>query len=86
MKRFLGFVASKLDGHKTKIGGMGLIMLGLAGIISHTFPSLDLPLKADLEIYLTYLASGFTAIGIGGKLEKNTKAVIARGKRQTGGF
>jgi hypothetical protein len=74
-KNILSFIGGKLDGHKTKIGGVGLILLGLAGIISHTFPSLDLPLKADLDIYLTYLAGGFATLGIGGKIEKNTNAV-----------
>ncbi len=79
ISRALKFISRKLDGHKTQIGGVGLILLGIAGIISNTFPELDLPMKADLDIYLTYLAGGFTALGIGGKVEKNTKAVREAG-------
>lgn len=74
--KFLGFIGRKLDGYKTKIGGCGLILSGLIGLINLTFPG-TVPFPAmDLETVITNMAGGFAVLGVGGKLEKQTTAVI----------
>lgn len=62
-------MARSLDGYKTTIGGIGLILVGVTGLIGHYYPDAGLP-DADMETSLGYIAAGFTALGIGGKLEK----------------
>ena len=64
-----GRIARSLDGHKTTIGGVGAILIGVTGLIGHYWPDVGLP-DMDPETSLGYIAGGFTALGIGGKLEK----------------
>ena len=74
--KFLGLIGRRLDGYKTKIGGCGLILSGLVGLINLTFPE-TVPFPAmDLETVITNMAGGFAVLGIGGKLEKQTAAVV----------
>lgn len=72
--KILGFIGKKLDGYKTKIGGVGLILVGVTGIISQIFPDQGLPV-VDLETAIGSMAAGLAALGIGHKVEK-AKAVI----------
>ena len=78
LTRILGLIGSKLDGYKTKIGGVGGIILGVLGIVKLIFPT-ELPQLPDLgiEASLAAISAGFVALGIGGKLEKQTKAITA---------
>ncbi len=80
LTRILGLIGSKLDGYKTKIGGVGGIILGILGIVKLIFPT-ELPQLPDLglEASLAAISAGFVALGIGGKLEKQTKAIAAAG-------
>ena len=64
-----GRIAKSLDGYKTTIGGVGLILVGVTGLIGHYWPDTGLP-DMDIETSLGYVAGGFTALGLGGKLEK----------------
>lgn len=72
--KLLGYVAKKLDGYKTKIGGVGLIFIGIAGIFGEMYPDQGLP-DMGIEASLVSIASGFTALGIGSKAEKLTSAI-----------
>ena len=65
----LGRIAKGLDGYKTTIGGMGMILLGVTGLIGHYWPDSQCP-NMDTEKSLGLIAGGFTALGLGGKLEK----------------
>lgn len=76
--KLLGFVGRKLDGYKTKIGGVGLILTGLVGIAALIFPDQGLP-QMELETSLTTIASGFAVLGIGGKAEKLKATIEAQG-------
>lgn len=67
-------IASKLDGYKTIIGAVGLILIGITGLIGHYFPDSQIP-AMDPDTALGYIAGGFTALGVGHKLDKNTKAI-----------
>jgi len=74
MMQILKYLGKKLDGYKTKIGGIGSILMGILGIIGILFPdqkTVDLSLEASLAMII----GGFAALGIGGKLEK-IKTVI----------
>ena len=62
-------IAKKLDGHKAKIGGIGSILLGIAGIIGNLWPDLGM-LIMDMDTACGYIVAGFGVMGIGGKLEK----------------
>ncbi|PKN60667.1 MAG: hypothetical protein CVU53_01870 [Deltaproteobacteria bacterium HGW-Deltaproteobacteria-11] len=74
--KILGLVGRKLDGYKTKIGGVGLILVGVTGIIAQIFPDQGLP-TMDLETSLGSIAAGVAALGLGHKAEK-TRAEVAR--------
>ena len=74
-------VARSLDGHKTNIGGVGLILVGVTGLIGHYWPDAGLP-DMDTETSLGYIAGGFTALGIGGKLEKSNQSNLSTTKKQ----
>lgn len=67
--KILGFVGKKLDGYKTKIGGVGIILVGVTGIIGQIFPDQGLP-AVDLETSIGSIAAGLAALGIGHKVEK----------------
>ena len=64
---------ARMDGYKTIVGGVGMILVGILGLMGNYFPDQGLP-ALDLEAALTTIASGFAVLGIGGKLEKSTVA------------
>jgi hypothetical protein len=68
--KILKFLGGKLDGYKTKIGGVGLILTGLAGAIGYMFPDQEGLPKADIELVLGVISLGWVYIGNGGKQEK----------------
>ena len=65
--------ARRLDGYKTIIGAMGMILTGIIGLAGHYWPATSLP-AMELDAALTTITGGFAVLGIGGKLEKNTLA------------
>lgn len=80
LDKLLRFGAGRLDGYKTTIGGIGLILSGLVGLLGHLFPEQGLP-QMELETAFTTMAGGFVALGLGGKAEKLKVAVeTAKGK------
>lgn len=74
--RILGFAGRKLDGYKTKIGGVGLILVGVTGILGMIFPDQGLPVM-DIDSACAAIAAGIAALGLGHKAEKTTAAVVA---------
>lgn len=68
-RKVLGYIARKLDGYKTIIGGVGSILLGLAGAIGYFFPDQNL-MRMDFDEAAGWIIGGFTVLGLGGKLEK----------------
>lgn len=76
LDKLLRYGAGKLDGYKTIIGGVGLILGGLVGLLGHLFPDQGLP-QQDLETAFTTMAAGFVALGLGGKAEKVRKDLAA---------
>lgn len=76
LTKILGWIAIRLDGYKTTIGGVGLIITGVLGILGNMFPDQNLPVMSYEQAFAT-LASGFTVLGIGGKLEKLKKTAMA---------
>jgi len=72
----LRWVGGKFDGYKTKIGGFGLILLGIIGIINFIWPDIvpGVP-HMSLEESIGSVTGGCVALGIGGKIDKNTAAV-----------
>ncbi len=76
LSKGIRFIGGKLDGYKTKIGGVGLILTGIIGIINMMWPDTVPALPPiELEQIIGYIGGGFVALGIGGKMEKNTTAV-----------
>ncbi len=90
--------AKKLDGHKTKIGGVGAILGGVVtclggiiGFLGNYFPEQGLP-AMDIDTVLTTLglgwtgiAAGFATLGLGGKAEKLKTAIEANGEANGNG-
>jgi len=78
--RIIGFglklLGRKLDGKKTVIGGIGLILLGVSGLVGVMYPDQGLP-QMDLENSWTYIVAGFSVLGLGGKAEKLKSALTA---------
>lgn len=72
--KLLRWTGKRFDGQKTKIGGVGLILLGLIHIITVIYPDSELP-KASLEQAIMELSGGFAVLGLGGKAEKLKRAV-----------
>ena len=72
LKRILAAAAAKLDGYKTIIGGVGLILSGVVGIIGNMFPDTGLPAPSS-EVLMSQFSLGFVALGLGGKAEKLLK-------------
>jgi hypothetical protein len=74
--RLLKWAGGKFVGHRTIIGGVGFILLGIINLINLIWPDTipGMP-PMDLDGVLALFAGGFTALGIGGKLEKNIVAV-----------
>jgi hypothetical protein len=67
--KLIKWLAGRLDGYKTIIGGVGLILSGLLGLIGYMFPDQGFP-AMDIEDILATIAGGFAVLGVGGKLEK----------------
>lgn len=78
--KILAWAGKKLDGYKTKIGGVGLILVGVTGIIGQIFPDQGLPVM-DLETAFGAIAAGLAALGIGHKVEKAKAVIQAQGDR-----
>ncbi|MDD2319158.1 MAG: hypothetical protein PHO83_03810 [Geobacteraceae bacterium] len=76
LNKVLGWIGKKLDGYKTKIGGVGLILIGAAGMIGRVFPDQGLP-EMDVDSAVASIAAGVAALGLGHKAEK-TRAAIAK--------
>jgi len=74
--KLLGFIARKLDGCKTKIGGGSFILMGVTGLIGEMFPDQGLP-RPGIETSIGYITGGFTILGVGHKIEK-ARTEIAR--------
>lgn len=79
MKWILGFIGKRLDGYKTKIGGVGLILSGIVGAINLLFPDTVPYPEMSVEGVIANITGGFAVLGIGGKIDKNTAAVEASG-------
>lgn len=74
LTKLFAWIGRKLDGHKTRIGGVCLILNGLVGIVGTIYPDQGLP-AMTLETAFACIGSGFVALGLGGKLEKQTQAI-----------
>ena len=76
MGKGLKWVGGKFDGYKTKIGGFGLILLGVIGIVNFMWPDTvpGCPVMT-LEESIGSITGGCIALGIGSKIDKNTAAV-----------
>lgn len=76
MNWILKLLGSKFDGYRTKAGGIGLILLGVVGYINIIWPD-SVPLVPVLTVNEAWasVSAGLVAIGLGGKIDKNTKAV-----------
>ena len=73
-KLLLG-LGDKMSGWKTIIGGSAAILYGIVGVIHLMFPN-DVPgPEVTFDECITYIMGGLAAIGIGHKIDKNTKAV-----------
>lgn len=70
------WIGGKFDGYKTQIGGIGLILTGVISAINLIWPGTvpGVP-TMDLDGIIAAIGGGFVALGIGGKIEKNTAAV-----------
>lgn len=74
--KLLRFTGRRLDGYKTTVGGIGMILSGLAGLLGYMFPeTANLP-QMEINDILSLITGGLAVIGIGGKIEK-TKNVLA---------
>ena len=67
-----GRIARALDGYKTTIGAVGLILLGVVGLIGHYWPDSGCPAMTP-DSAMGSVAGGLVAMGIGGKMEKVIK-------------
>ena len=70
-----GRIAKALDGYKTKIGGAGLILLGVTGLIGHYWPDAGVP-PMDVEKAMGMVATGLSVLGLGHKAEKTKQALL----------
>jgi uncharacterized membrane protein YeaQ/YmgE (transglycosylase-associated protein family) len=79
MKTILQWFGKKMpESYRTKVGGIGLIALGLIGALNLIWEGLvpGCPPMA-LEECIAAFSGGFIAIGIGRKIDQNTAAVKA---------
>lgn len=74
LARILAWTGAKLDGKKTVIGGVGLIVTGVLGLLSHAFPDQPFP-AMEIETALGSISAGLVSLGLGGKAEKLTAEV-----------
>ncbi len=79
--RLLRFIGKRLDGYKTKIGGVGFILVGLLGMLRIMFPDLSQLPDMTLEGCLASISAGITALGLAGKADKLKDAVEHQGRR-----
>jgi hypothetical protein len=68
-EKVVKFIAHKLDGKKTIIGGLGMILLGLLGVVGDIWPDLGMP-KMEFDKAASMIVGGFSVLGVGGKLQK----------------
>jgi len=61
-----GMVGKRLDGQKTKIGGVALILAALCQVIMNLFPDLQIPgmEQVDWDTTLTMGRDGLAAVGV----------------------
>jgi hypothetical protein len=74
--KIIRLVGARFDGYKTRIGGFGLILTGIVAAINLVWPATvpGLP-EMDLDQIIGAITGGMIAIGLGGKIDKNTAAV-----------
>jgi len=60
-------VKKRLDGFKTIIGGVGLIITGIIILFVYFFPEFK---NEEINKAIELFSAGFTALGLGGKLQK----------------
>jgi len=78
--KLLRWIGKRLDGYRTVIGGVGMILSGIVGLLGYIFPdNPDLP-KMDLDHILAVISGGFIAIGLGGKAEKVKNEIAVKSK------
>jgi len=72
----IGKIGKLFVGHRTRIGGVGAILMGVIGAINmlwpDTVPGMEPMTTTEIGAWFT---GGFAALGIGGKVDKNTEAV-----------
>lgn len=64
---FVGMIGKRLDGKKTVIGGVSLIVAALLQTVMSMFPDLQIPgmERVDWDTVLTMGRDGFAALGVG---------------------
>jgi hypothetical protein len=72
--KLLRWLGGRLDGYRTNIAGIGMILTGVAGLVGYMFPDIEGLPKMDVDAALMSISGGFGLIGIGGKLEKGKRA------------
>lgn len=82
--RLVRWIGGRFDGYKTRIGGIGLILTGVISAINLVWPETvpGVP-TMDLDGIIAAIGGGFVALGIGGKIEKNTAAMRESANAQT---
>jgi hypothetical protein len=71
LTRLLKWIAGRLDGYKTIIGGAGFFLAGILGTIQLMWPDLIPDAGTpSIDSVLTLFAAAFGAWGIGHKIEK----------------
>ena len=92
LKMLLNFGGKRLDGYKNQIGGIGLILTGIGAVVAALtggirlmFPTMtelpEMDMKTITETFVggtVSMSLGFTALGIGHKMEKQKAAIIAQ--------
>lgn len=82
--KLVRWIGGRFDGYKTRIGGVGLILTGVISAINLIWPETVPGVQTmDLDGIIAAIGGGFVALGIGGKIEKNTAAVKESANAQT---
>lgn len=74
--KFLSWIGTKLDGYKTRLGGLGLILYGVVGLLGKLFPDVGLP-QLETTTIIELLFGGTAVVGVAGKADKLTEAIKA---------
>lgn len=74
LTRILRWAGSKMDGYKTRISGVAMILGGNIGLIGIMFPDQGLP-QMSVEGAIGLITGGLAVLGIGGKTEKIKTAI-----------